>query len=326
MKKFTDTLNNHQLLQDRFSHSKEFLCEVRGVLNEMPCGKLRDVCVFAAGSLGRFEAGRRSDLDVFFLAHSDSRGELARSVTRLQEIEVFADLIKLNEKLHLPAFSGDGQYLRVHEVDDLINATGDSSRDDNENLFTARLLLLLESKPLSNDSLYEASIRRVVDNYFRDGKGRKDFRPLFLLNDVLRYWRTLCLNYERTRTLQKPWWKTNLNLKFSRKLTVFSTVLAIVSERIKTTDDFVSFAREIPLKRLAETLDYIGDESLHPLFGTLLDDYESFLAAKSHSEVGADPSQRTRIFSQKAELFSEFFCEALRSDRLKRDLVKYVLI
>lgn len=191
---------------------------------------------------------------------------------------------------------------------------------------TARLLLLLESKALTNDSLYDGSIRRVLDNYFRDGKGRKDFRPLFLLNDVLRYWRTLCLNYERTRTLQKPWWKTNLNLKYSRKLTVYSTVLAIVSERIRTTEDFVSFAKKVPLERLAETLDYIGDESLHDLFAPLLDNYESFLAAKSHAEVDVDPSEQTRIFSKKAESFSDFFCEVLRSKRLKQDLVKYVLI
>jgi hypothetical protein len=326
MTKFSSLLLAHKHLQDRIQHSEEFLDEVREAVTTLKSGSLDEICIFAAGSLGRFETGRRSDLDVFFLSHRELRRGEGRSVTRLQEIEVFADLIRLNEKLALPPFSGDGRFLKIHEVDDLINATGDSSRDDNENLFTARLLLLLESKPLSNDLLYQTTLKRVLNHYFRDGKGRRDFQPLFLLNDVLRYWRTLCLNYERDRTAQKQWWKKNLNLKFSRKLTVFSTVLAIVAEQVATTTGFMAFAQRVPLQRLANTLDDIGDTSLVKPFANLLDDYESFLAAKSHAELDARNTGLIGEFRQKAEVFGDFFHLALQSSRLKRSLVRYVLI
>jgi hypothetical protein len=326
MDDFSKILLANQPLQSRLQHSTEFLAEVRAGLQKLRSGRLQEVCIFAAGSLGRFETGRRSDLDVFLLAHRPSRQPDERSISRLQEIEIFSDLIRLNENLTLPEFSGDGRFLKVHEIDDLIRATGDSSRDDNENLFTARLLLLLESKALANDDLYDQALRRVLDNYFRDGKGRRDFQPLFLLNDVLRYWRTLCLNYERDRTLLKPWWKKNLNLRYSRKLAVFSTVLAIVAEQVRTAEQFAQFARAVPLQRLAGTLDQIADESFLEPFARLLKDYESFLAAKSYAELERKNPKLIEDLRAKAEVFGDFFIGVLESSKLQKTLVRYVLI
>lgn len=326
MTSFTTALSAHTALQTRIKHSSFFLKEVQEAAAALPCGGLKEVCVFAAGSLGRFETGRKSDLDVFLLCHRDKSDQGQRSVTRLREIEVFADLIRLNENLNLPPFSGDGKFLKIHELKDLIAATGDSSRDDSENLFTTRLLLLLESKPITNRALYQDALKQVVEHYFRDGKGRRDFHPLFLLNDVLRYWRTLCLNYERDRTLEKPWWKKNLNLKFSRKLTVFSTVLALLSERIKTPQDFLAFAELVPLERLAWALDQIDDPSLLSGFVRLLDDYESFLAAKSYASLERKDVYVLDDFRQKAQHFGDFLYDAVTSSKLKKSLIRYVAI
>jgi hypothetical protein len=227
--------------------------------------------------------------------------------------------------LELPAFSGDGRFLKVHELHDLIKATGDS-RDDSENLFTARLLLLLESQPLSNDGLYQQALQKVLENYFRDGKGRRDFRPLFLMNDILRYWRTLCLNYERDRALEKPWWKKNLNLKFSRKLTVFSTVLSIVSKQITTEEDFKELAKKVPLQRLASALDALGDDTLEVQFEQAISDYESFLAAKSYAELETKNGELIEEYRIKADRFGCFIYNALHSKKLDQQLVQYLAI
>jgi len=176
---FTDLLAQNARLRERINFSRTFLAEVQQKLVERPAGQLQELCVFAAGSLGRFETGRISDLDAFFLCDRRGRGRDERSLTRLREITVFSDLIRVNEDLGLPALSGDGRYLKVHEVDDLIKATGDSI-DDSENLFTTRLLLLLESQPLSNKKLYDDAIQRVLNMYFRDNAGKENFKPLFL--------------------------------------------------------------------------------------------------------------------------------------------------
>lgn len=322
---FSKILSDNENIQNRIRHSKDFLAEVKTSFGTLQGGRRHEVCVFAAGSLGRFEAGRKSDLDVFIMANRHGKESHERSLTKLEEIELFADLIRLNENLLLPPFSGDGRFLKVHELDDLIKATGDS-RDDSENLFTTRLLLLLESQALSNDTLYAQALESVLDNYFRDGKGRRDFQPLFLLNDILRYWRTLCLNYERDRSLDKPWWKKNLNLKFSRKLTVFSTVLAIVSKQVKTAADFTELASKVPLERLASALDLIGDGSLEVQFAEAISDYESFLAAKSYAELETKNGEKLEELRCKADRFGVFIFRALHSEKLDQDLVKYLAI
>lgn len=323
---FKDLLLAHERLRDRSDYSKDLLARIRTALATKPSCCRPELCVYAAGSLARHETGRASDLDLFFIGHRANRPPRERSVTRLQELCAFADLITVNDALQLQPFSGDGQYLKIHELEDIIDGTG-SSEDDSENLFTTRLLLLLESKPLAGDSLYEEAVRRVLDMYFRDGRGRKDFRPLFIMNDILRYWRTLCLNYERDRASEgKPWWKRNLNLKFPRKLTVFSTVLCIIATRMSTAEDFLRISSMTPMERLAFALDQMGDSSLEPSFGRVLDDYEDFLAAKSHSELDGPSGAPLSVYSEKAQRLDDFLHSALESNELDRRFVRYVLI
>lgn len=324
---FSDLLAAHVPLQDRMTYSRDLLLKVQGNLAGRQSCCRPDLCIFAAGSLARHETGRESDLDLFFISNGGVNSNPVAPMSRLQEIQVFADLIQLNEELKLEPFSGDGEYLKVHDLQKLIDGTG-SSEDDSENLFTTRLLLLLESKSLSGHVTYEHAIERVLDMYFRDDRGRKNFRPLFLLNDILRYWRTLCLNYERARKEPgKPWWKRNLNLKFPRKLTVFSTVLAMIASGEQTiSSEFKAIAAMTPMERLAFALDRIGNETLSPAFATMLDDYEFFIAAKSHKELDVgDPAQLLE-FSERAQRFDDLLHSAFASPSLDARLVRYVLI
>jgi hypothetical protein len=327
MSEFTEALRSHTRLQDRADYSRNLLEKIRADLLKRPSCNRPELCIYAAGSLARHETGRVSDLDLFFIGHRPERKSGQRSISRLEELQAFADLINLNERLELAPFSGDGQYLKIHELDDIISGTG-SVEDDSENLFTTRLLLLLESTAIAGEGVYNCALDKVLEMYFRDTVGRKGFRPLFLLNDLLRYWRTLCLNYERDRFVQgKPWWKRNLNLKFSRKLTVFSSVLAIVSNQIETAKDFKPFVLMTPMQRLAAALDHLADLSLFQEFRAVLDDYEDFLSAKSHKELEGDQRPPPlEEFSEKAQRFDDFLHQAFSSAKLDRALVRYVLI
>lgn len=323
---FTKALIDHQKLAERFECSRSFLTKARSATASLLGEEWPNVAIFAAGSLGRLETGRSSDLDVFFLAkQTDSSSDALRPVSRLEEISLFAKLIEINTQLALPKFSGDGRYLKVHDLKRVISSTGDA-HDDSENLFTTRLLLLLESKSLWNDDLRKEAISSVLAYYFKDGKGKKDFRPLFFLNDVLRYWRTLCLNYERDRVTSLKWWKTNLNLKFSRKLTVFSTVLIILTKSASDEISFLEMTEKVPLERLAHALDILGDKSLLKGFVAFLNDYESFLAAKSHDELHQPSEQSKQEFRTKAENFGKFLHAVLMNERIDSTLRRYVLV
>lgn len=325
---FRIALSSHGELRERLTYSETFLKNVQLKTQDVLQSDWNHVAVFAAGSLGRLETGRSSDLDVFFLAkgkNSNAQPNGRYQFSRLEEIQLFAKLIDVNAQLNLPSFSGDGRYLKVHELDRIISSTGDAN-DDSENLFTTRMLLLLESKSVWNDQLRHEAVTRVLAYYFKDGKGKRDFRPLFLLNDILRYWRTLCLNYERDRVISTKWWKTNLNLKFSRKLTVFSTVLLILTKATKTQQDFEEAADKVPLERLAMALDVLGDQHLLPKFQQFLDDYESFLAAKSFAELDTPGASAKQDFRDKADRFGLFLTDLVLSPKIDDGLRRYLLV
>jgi hypothetical protein len=88
-------------------------------------------------------------------------------------------------------------------VRDFTNTLG-TEHDDVTNTFTARLLLILESCPLLEVAVYQVVTEEVIAAYWRDYEDHKsDFIPAFLANDILRLWRTFCVNYE-ARTERQP--------------------------------------------------------------------------------------------------------------------------
>jgi hypothetical protein len=192
-----------------------------------------DLCIYATGSFGRREAGRYSDLDLFFVL--DDKGDSKASIGKLTKTLIDADLIRVCRALGYEDPSKDGEYLTIHTITNLAKKIGDQ-HEDSENLFTARMLLFLESAPLYNDEVYKKAINACRDEYFRDhGDHAENFKPLFLVNDIARFWKTLCLNYEAARTHatdeDKPKHRLkNLKLKHSRMMTCYS-MLACLCDR-----------------------------------------------------------------------------------------------
>ncbi|MEW8655433.1 MAG: nucleotidyltransferase domain-containing protein, partial [Candidatus Thiodiazotropha endolucinida] len=255
---FVRILNQNKALNQRKETANKRLEEIRLKFdNNGDIFRDKPLSVFCAGSLARKDVGKLSDLDLFILS-----GEEVSKRSRLEEVEILSAIIGLNRELGYKSFSNDGEYLKVYSEKDMIKALG-APRDDAENLFTARMLLLLESCPVCNSSQYEQFLDETINHYFRDSRGRKSFRPLFLLNDILRWWRTVCLNYELVRDEPgRPWRKKNINLKFSRMLTVFGTVLPLIAKPMKHAEDLREIAVLTPHERFARGLDVIGDESL----------------------------------------------------------------
>ncbi|WP_200340079.1 nucleotidyltransferase domain-containing protein [Rhodovibrio sodomensis] len=226
-------------------------------------------CVYATGSYGRLEATNESDLDLFIVGlpsfegqdsdNSSGGREPQRYLNRLDEIVVKADLIEAIKSLGLPDFDGDGEYLLHYTGSKLIKNLG-TPEDDVQNTLTARLLLLLESQPLVGQDVYQTVVDDVVAKYWRDYEDHRDeFVPTFLVNDVMRLWRTFCVNYEaRTKTepeKQKVKRRVkNYKLKHNRMLTCFSAILSLLvkyrGEGTVHPQDFINFVNMTPTYRL----------------------------------------------------------------------------
>src|SRR6266481_8177946 len=275
--------------------------------------------VFVAGSMGRSEMGSRSDLDLFLVS--------LKTCDESQQQELIDSLDQLNKNLRYTPFS-NRRYVKVYELGALLRNTG-SPQDDTENCFTARMLLLLESRVLANESTYLQVLDQILSQYFRDERGKSSYRPLFLLNDILRYWRTLCLNYEALRhDAEKPWWKKNINLKFSRMLTVFATVAALTVEEIHSKDDFVSVCDMTPIQRLARALDRLGDDALAPRFLCFLNDYESFLCWKEQGDIDTmvGDQEFKALVRSTADRTSDFLYRVLTHDKIPAERRKFLVI
>lgn len=212
------------------------------------------LAIYAAGSFARKEASPHSDLDLFFLSASAADLSIGRE-RRLLTIPVMADIIRVSSELGYPKPSNDGEYLRVTDVSDVLEHMG-GAQDDYKNHFTTRMLLLLESEPVFGVADYEAAVSAIVDAYLRDYEDHAaEFRPTFLVNDILRFWKTLCLNYEHRRNQDGEARKIkqkirNFKLGFSRLMTCFSAISCFSSYNSIEKSDMLHIFSLSPVERL----------------------------------------------------------------------------
>jgi len=284
-------------LSNRRSQTSQRIEQLRSRLTaaeEIAAGK---ACVYMTGSFGRCEASEFSDLDLFILGKNNGKkergGKEGSLLSRLDEICIKADLIEANRELGIQEFSGDGRWLVHYSVDELTKTLG-APEDDVENTFTARLLLLLESRALLGEAVYQEALSDVLIAYWGDYEDHKtDFMPAFLANDILRLWRTFCVNYEarteRVPEVEKAKGKIkNYKLKHSRLLTCYSVILCLLAlynhNNSVSPTDALEFIKLSPTERLGwlGQQSYLGDA--HKAINDLMAQYDNFLITTNVSE------------------------------------------
>ncbi len=301
------------ILESRRADTKGRLDELRSSLTEASKLAKDRACVYLTGSFARGEAAPHSDLDLFIAGREKDN---QRALTRLDEICIKADLIEASRRHAIPEFSGDGEYLVHYTVRDLVQTLG-KPQDDASNTFTARLLLLLESRPLIGEDVYSEAIENVIAKYWRDYSDHKtDFVPAFLANDILRLWRTFCVNYEARTSVDPPEKKAkrklkNFKLKHSRLLTCYSGLVYLlgtfVCHKTVSPKDAVDMVARTPTERL----EWLGTEQRlaksRDKVKAILDLYDQFLGQTGEPEETLvqqflDPAKSGKFFKQANDL------------------------
>jgi len=329
------------VIDGRRQFSDEKFERLRASLVQAPEICADKACVYATGSFGRREASEYSDIDLFIVSLSDydEKKKIDRSrLSHLQEILLEADLIRASERLKFPPFSGDGRFLQQHTAMSLIQSTG-NQKDDAANTFTARLLLLLESKPLIGSEVHSAIIDEVIAKYWEEFRRKKEcFMPAYLANDILRYWRTLCLNYEANISQDEPNRAEkrkidNYKLKHSRMLTCYSALLFLLCVYAENNTVSPSDAQTMVYLTPTQRVEWVGQhckkEGVSTIAQNLLEHYELFLEVTNESKASLiqlfSNADKARQLKQQRSRFGDLVHEALsligQGDEFYRRLV-----
>lgn len=259
------------------------------------------------GSVARREMTSGSDVDLFFLTTDGDLGKAESAQIRYRTAL---------EEAGIKMPSAGGVFEKPISTNDILSNIG-GNKDTND-LLTRRMLFLLEGEWVHNQSEFTNLQNQLIEHYVTDNlEDRKICQ--YLLNDIIRYWRTICVDFEEKTTAgDKPRAIRLIKLRFSRMLLYFGGVAAIsqTADRpaIEKRKTLIELLSKPPIERITES--FHGEEVRNAINA-----YATFLGAIDSGDI------RNKLDKQGSSgLDTDEYKELVEVARQFRDHLRKLLI
>lgn len=245
--------------------------------------------IISGGSYARLEASELSDMD-YFIVCQDNRCQSTLE-TKYESIQKCIEKVVENK----PAV--DGVFGKIETVSEMMQNVG-GPQDDNAKI-TRRILFLIEGTALYNAEVFNKYRMEIVKKYINE-KITDHQLSMFLLNDIIRYYRTVCVDFEyKTVEAGKPWGTRNIKLIYSRKLLYFSSVLVCAETAQRYYKDKLTITNNLlsktPIERIKEICGAKAEKSLAI--------YDEYLEQMSNKKIRSELDSISKETAKKSPIY-----------------------
>lgn len=290
---FLDKFPIGESIRKNFEYSVNRIKDFQKEINEKLKDRPEIFSVILIGSYGRLEASELSDVD-FLIVFKKKK---MKKENKEQIKNIVIDYFKNNKMFDkVSCFS-------CLDLNELTHNIGGSD-DSNDNL-TSRILLILESIPIHNEKFYNEVLNSLFNHYLEECLGNNNKFPQFLINEIMRYWRTLCIDYRYKKTeADKSFTIRVLKLRIFRKIEILSSILILIVNKGKKIENIGDLMFQMCLPSFAR-LNYfftkfpIENEILNDLFNY----YNSFMNEINKENIRNELNKVDFDFREKDPLY-----------------------
>ncbi|MCL1464948.1 hypothetical protein [Argonema galeatum] len=287
-------IKQYVTLKENWDKSKELINSIRKCLNNAEIHPVVKT-VAAAGSLGRMEASQDvSDADLIIVLSDNT--ELDSPEAENAYNSVWKALESLTT-LTIRRPKDTGVFADPTNQKQLLGDVGKA--DESMKVFGKRLLLLLETQPVYGDESYAKLLNVIVDRYADKYVQREPQKEwTFLLNDLIRYFRAICVNYQWDFDNEAGKWPLrNVKLRHSR-IVMYSGLLMLLGEASKERRNKVDWLKERLKMTPLERLEWVYEQNKDWNFHRIAEPYNVFLYQISipqvRTKLNVDPAYDNR--------------------------------
>ncbi len=265
-------IERYKTLRENWGFSAERLTKINKKLNSK-LGEM-DISIAVAGSYGRLEAAKKSDFDFIIISK--------KGINDAQRDEIVQIIKDVTEEKDIKFPNPKGIFSKTFSLDNMVAALGGT--DDTIDLLGQRMLLLMEGRAIYNNELFMGATEEILKKYLEYVIADPGKEAIVLLNDLIRYFRSICVNYQYTFWHENEKWALrNAKLRHSRIILYAGLLLLImnVSKKKGKRYEYILDKLEFtPMERIAHVYDDNGFS-----IDNVLAAYEVFLSKISDPTI-----------------------------------------